>query len=201
MQAQLKKADETMGRRVDHMCKEFSEIRAGRANPAVLDKVTVDYYGTPTPVNQVAAVSDLTDYPPEAVSLPKVGGFDGKTLSMEKIISYKPDLVYLAEGMHNFLIQELEANKIAYYVSKGSSIASVEGEIIDLGKITGHEKEAKILVTEMKQKLSSFRNSDDGEKVTVYYEVWNAPYMSVGSTSFINDVITCEGAKNIFADF
>ena len=57
MQAQLKKADETMGRRIDHMCKEFSEIRAGRANPAVLDKVKVDYYGTPTPVNQVASVS------------------------------------------------------------------------------------------------------------------------------------------------
>lgn len=57
MQVQLKKADETMGRRVDHMCKEFSEIRAGRANPAVLDKVKVDYYGAPTPVNQLAAVS------------------------------------------------------------------------------------------------------------------------------------------------
>lgn len=57
MQAQLKKADETMGRRVDHMCKEFSEIRAGRANPAVLDRVKVDYYGAPTPVNQLAAVS------------------------------------------------------------------------------------------------------------------------------------------------
>ena len=35
----------------------FSEIRAGRANPAVLDKVKVDYYGAPTPVNQLAAVS------------------------------------------------------------------------------------------------------------------------------------------------
>ena len=57
MQTQLKKADETMGRRVDHMCKEFSEIRAGRANPAVLDKVKVDYYGSPTPVNLLAAVS------------------------------------------------------------------------------------------------------------------------------------------------
>ena len=57
MQTQLKKAEETMGRRVDHMCKEFSEIRAGRANPAVLDKVKVDYYGAPTPVNQLAAVS------------------------------------------------------------------------------------------------------------------------------------------------
>ncbi len=57
MQTQLKKADESMGRRVDHMCKEFAEIRAGRANPAVLDKVKVDYYGAPTPVNQLAAVS------------------------------------------------------------------------------------------------------------------------------------------------
>lgn len=57
MQARLKKAEESMNKRVDHMCKEFSEIRAGRANPAVLDKVKVDYYGTPTPVNQLAAVS------------------------------------------------------------------------------------------------------------------------------------------------
>ena len=46
-----------MGRRIDHLCTEYSEIRAGRANPAVLDKVKVDYYGAPTPVNQLAAVS------------------------------------------------------------------------------------------------------------------------------------------------
>ena len=57
MQEQLKKAEERMGRRYDHMCREYSEIRAGRANPAVLDKVKVDYYGSPTPVNQLAAVS------------------------------------------------------------------------------------------------------------------------------------------------
>ena len=54
MKEQLKKAEERMNRRVDHMRKEFAEIRAGRANPAVLDKV---YYGSPTPVNQLAAVS------------------------------------------------------------------------------------------------------------------------------------------------
>lgn len=57
MQTQLKKAQESMGKRIDHMRTEFSEIRAGRANPAVLDKVRVDYYGTATPVNQLAAVS------------------------------------------------------------------------------------------------------------------------------------------------
>lgn len=57
MQTQLKKAGASMDRRLEHMRKEFSEIRAGRANPAVLDKVKVDYYGAPTPVNQLAAVS------------------------------------------------------------------------------------------------------------------------------------------------
>lgn len=57
MKEQLKKAEERMGRRIDHLCKEYSEIRAGRANPAVLDRVKVDYYGAPTPVNQLAAVS------------------------------------------------------------------------------------------------------------------------------------------------
>ena len=37
--------------------KEFAAIRAGRANPAVLDKVMVDYYGTPTQVQSMAAIS------------------------------------------------------------------------------------------------------------------------------------------------
>lgn len=57
MKETLKKAEERMGRRIDHLCTEYAEIRAGRANPAVLDKVKVDYYGTPTPINQLAAVS------------------------------------------------------------------------------------------------------------------------------------------------
>ena len=57
MQTQLKKAGESMDRRLEHMRTEFSEIRAGRANPAVLDKVTVDYYGVPTQINAMAAVA------------------------------------------------------------------------------------------------------------------------------------------------
>ncbi len=46
-----------MEKALDHLQKELAAIRAGRANPAVLDKVMVDYYGTPTPINQVAAIS------------------------------------------------------------------------------------------------------------------------------------------------
>ena len=46
-----------MNKTLDILAKDYAAIRAGRANPAVLDKVTVDYYGAPTPINQMAAVS------------------------------------------------------------------------------------------------------------------------------------------------
>ncbi|MGD9559203.1 MAG: ribosome recycling factor [Oscillospiraceae bacterium] len=46
-----------MDKALAFLSRELGAIRAGRANPAVLEKVMVDYYGTPTPINQVAAVS------------------------------------------------------------------------------------------------------------------------------------------------
>ena len=46
-----------MEKSVNVMLSDFSAIRAGRANPSVLDKIRVDYYGSPTPINQMAAVS------------------------------------------------------------------------------------------------------------------------------------------------
>ena len=49
--------DEKMKKTVDVVVSDFASVRAGRANAAVLDKIAVDYYGTPTPINQVATIS------------------------------------------------------------------------------------------------------------------------------------------------
>ena len=57
MKEQLQKAEERMGRRIDHLCTEYSEIRAGRANPNVLDKVKVDYYGTAVSVTEARTLT------------------------------------------------------------------------------------------------------------------------------------------------
>ena len=46
-----------MDKTIDVFKQNLSEVRAGRANPAILNKVTVEYYGTPTPINQVAGIS------------------------------------------------------------------------------------------------------------------------------------------------
>jgi len=53
----LAHAEERMKKSVAALTEEYSTVRAGRANPAILDKIRVDYYGTPTSINQIAAVS------------------------------------------------------------------------------------------------------------------------------------------------
>ncbi len=57
MNEKLIEFEEKMKKTLDHLASEFSAIRAGRANPHVLDKLRVDYYGTPTPIQQVGNVS------------------------------------------------------------------------------------------------------------------------------------------------
>ncbi|MBS6645385.1 MAG: ribosome recycling factor [Clostridiaceae bacterium] len=57
MQEKLKSYEEKMEKSLEVLLDEYASIRAGRANPHVLDKIKVDYYGTPTPLQQVGNVS------------------------------------------------------------------------------------------------------------------------------------------------
>jgi ribosome recycling factor len=53
----LKDADHKMHRTVEVTREEFTTVRTGRASPAILNRLTVDYYGSPTPINQLASFS------------------------------------------------------------------------------------------------------------------------------------------------
>lgn len=57
MDNRLNQYQDKMQKTLENLQKEYASIRAGRANPHILDKLTVDYYGTPTPIQQVANVS------------------------------------------------------------------------------------------------------------------------------------------------
>ena len=57
MDERLKVYEEKMTKSYDSMIRDFTSIRAGRANPHVLDRIKVDYYGTPTPLQQVGNIS------------------------------------------------------------------------------------------------------------------------------------------------
>ncbi len=81
MNTVFEKTREKMEKTINSLKYEYNGIRAGRANAAVLDKIQVDYYGCPTPINQMAAVSV-----PEARIL-AIQPWDASTLSLiEKAI-------------------------------------------------------------------------------------------------------------------
>ena len=82
----LKDAEQRMGKAVDAMRRELSTVRTGRANPALVEHLRVDYYGTPTPLQQLATVTV-----PEA-SLLSIQPWDkGSLEAIEKAIQ-KSDL-------------------------------------------------------------------------------------------------------------
>ena len=82
----LLEVEEKMEKAIENLQTRFTTIRAGRANPAILDSVKVDYYGAPTPLNQLATISV-----PEARKL-QIKAFDKTCLSdIEKAI-YEADL-------------------------------------------------------------------------------------------------------------
>ena len=153
--------------------------------------------------DQLVARTDLCDYPPEAANYPSVGGFAGNTISLEAIIAYEPTLVYLFAGMHDFLVQPLQDLGITVYVSDAQSIDAVKKEVLDIGALTGHDKEAQKVVKNMDATLKRTEKMFTAkmkkrQAPTVYWEVWHDPMMSVGKNSFMNDIITLAGGKNIF---
>lgn len=153
----------------------------------------------------LVARTDLCDYPPEAKNIPSVGGFAGNTLSLESIISYEPTLVYLFAEMHEGFVKPLQDLGIQVYRSNATSIEAVKNEVLDIGKLTGHEKQAQKVVKEMDEKISRTEKmyrakAEDGKLPTVYWEVWHSPMMSCGKNSFMGDIIAKAGGKNIFAD-
>ncbi|MGI6548879.1 MAG: ribosome recycling factor [Syntrophomonadales bacterium] len=52
----IKDTTDRMEKTVDHLTRDYAGLRAGRANPAMLDKILVEYYGSPTPINQLANI-------------------------------------------------------------------------------------------------------------------------------------------------
>ena len=80
MKQVLEHAEEKMKKSVHVLTEEYTAVRAGRANPAVLDKIMVDYYGAPTAINQLAAVS-------AAEETSSLSAFSAEALSCTEVLS------------------------------------------------------------------------------------------------------------------
>ena len=146
--------------------------------------------------NKLVARTDFCNFPEEAKKIDSVGGFDGKSFSIENILSFNPDFVYLTNVMHNHLVNTLESLGIKVYLSDVNSIEDIFVEIKEVSKLFGIEETGKKYIDKISSELGDIKK--DKIQKTIYCEIFNSPFLTCGKKSFINDIIEYAGGKNIF---
>jgi iron complex transport system substrate-binding protein len=150
--------------------------------------------------NRIVAVTDYCDYPPSAVSKPKIGGFANP--SLEAIVSLHPDWVVMTEdGNPQGLERRLRALGIRTYISKARRIKELPQEIRTMGGILGVRNRADRRAAEIETRIS--RIGEMTKKVPqrrvgkAIFIVQPMPLIVAGKGTTIDDAFTILGIDNI----
>ncbi|MEQ8924183.1 MAG: ribosome recycling factor [Fulvivirga sp.] len=152
IQMYLDECKEMMSKAIKHLTNELGKIRAGKASPAMIDSVMVEYYGTPTPINQVASVTapdarTLFIKPWEKSVIPEIEkGIINSNLGLnpqndgEQIIINIPQLT---EERRTGLVKQAKAEGEQAKVSIRNSRKEINDELKKLQKEGASEDEIK----------------------------------------------------------
>ena len=146
--------------------------------------------------SEVVGVTTFCDYPLQARSKPKIGS---STPNLEAILGLKPDLVV---GNKDFIrpdaLAKLEQLKIPVFILAPKTVEDILGHISTVGRLAGREKEARLVGRGLRERLVEIRNRMGAVKpARVFYVVNTDPLISVGSGSFIHQMLELAGGENI----
>lgn len=148
--------------------------------------------------------TEYCDYPEEVAELPTIGGFSASSISTEAIIDLEPDVVIGGSIYQTEVVDALTTAGITAFILEPNSVQEIIDSLSLLGQITGDTAGADEVVVDMQSRISAVEDivatiSED-ERVTVFYEVWNDPYMTTTDQTFIGELVNLAGGVNIFAD-
>ena len=148
---------------------------------------------------RVVGVSQFSDYPPEAAALPQVGG--GAGVDLEAVLALRPDLVVAwRSGNAAGQLQQLERLGLTVFYSEPRVIDSIATNLERLGRLSGTGARADEAAREFRRGVQTLRSNYAGRKpVTVFYQVWEHPLMTVNGAHLISDWIRLCGGENVFA--
>jgi iron complex transport system substrate-binding protein len=153
---------------------------------------------------KVVGVTSYCVYPPEALKVEKIGGFSADSMSLEKIISLKPDLVVDSGAIHTGLTQRLAAYGIPHYSYDPGSFKDIAQGIRNLGALTGREKESDAVAATMQRQIDEVQRWLEPiareKRTSVFWEVYDEPLMTCGSATFQHAIVEAGGGRDIFAD-
>lgn len=150
--------------------------------------------------DDVVAISDYVKYPAEAMKKPSVGSMSNP--SIETILSLHPDLVL---GMPHLnqqaVVDQLQRLGIPIYLVDPHGIAGILESVTSLGQAIGREPQAAILVSQLRRRIDTVRESVKGKPaVSVFMPVSYDPVITIGKGAFITDIIATAGGHSITSD-
>lgn len=149
---------------------------------------------------QVVGVDSASDYPVEVLKLPKVANY--QSLNLESLLQLKPDLVIGWDSTQSRLKPQLEQFHIPLVLLHSQHLTDLPKELRQLGSLTGHDEQAKELAHQLEQRFQYYAQqaAQRKTKISVFYQLWYAPLMTVAKGSYIEEILELCGAENPFAN-
>lgn len=153
---------------------------------------------------QVVGRTRFCNYPAEVSSLPEIGGFSAKSISVEAILDLNPDLVVAGSKSQKDVVATLQEHGITVYTLAPTSLADIELGIRTLGEITGNAARAEQVVAGMQTRIEAVtakvKTVPAEKRLRIFYEVWHEPLTTTTDGTFIGELLTLAGGVNIFND-
>lgn len=148
--------------------------------------------------DRVVGVVKYSDYPAEAKKIQQVGRY--KAIDVERIVALKPDLVVVWPGGNRDKgIGQLRQLGFTLYQSQPRELEQVAVSIEKLGRLAASETVANAAVAAFRHKLARLREQySQRQPVSVFYQIWNRPLMTLGGGHLVSRVMELCGGRNAF---
>ena len=148
---------------------------------------------------RIVADTTYCTYPPQARSLPHIGDY---RTSLEKVVAQRPDLVVASLSANHQAVEGLERLGVKVFAVDPKTVAETMDAILQIGKITGAEAQARRVVQTMEARISAVKRrvarAKRHPKVLIVLQA--QPLWVAGSSNFMDDVVTLAGGINVARD-
>jgi iron complex transport system substrate-binding protein len=148
--------------------------------------------------HRLKGVTQFSDFPAAAESYPKVGSY--VHLDLEKIVALKPDLcIAVKDGNPIEVIERLEALQVPVYAVDPRNLETVMATLREIGALLNADEKAEALVHRMQARIRHVKSRVAGSscRPRVFFQIGISPIVSVGTDTFIHEIIGLAGGKNL----
>jgi len=148
--------------------------------------------------DQVVAVSDYSDYPTDAASLPSVASYEGANIA--EIIRLQPTHILVWRGGNKDAdIEKLSQLDIILHESSIDSVEELMSDVLKIGDVLNAQKEASALVESMQLARDAIASRHENKSVNAVYYLSTQPLIGLGNDKWLNSLLNLCGISNIYA--